>query len=648
MKNSSSLLSSASKALIVLFIMLASLNPFMSKAQQSIFDTSGPSLFSNDNEFLRVDQAFVFNFNQDENLLYISFDIHEGYYLYRHQFKFTSDNARLSTVELPAGIEHEDEFFGIQQVYKTPLSFTLNIEQAAKNDVITIAYQGCAEKGLCYPPTEKQISLNEVLEQTALNPLPTTMNSNNDVAKSVSNNTQTVAVSEQHRLASMLEQDNLALTLIAFFLGGVLLAFTPCVFPMYPILTGIIVGAGNNNAKPLTTKKAFTLSFFYVQGMAITYTLLGIVVALAGAQFQAMFQHPYVLIALSILFIFLALSMFGLFNLALPASWQNYLNNLSNKQKGGSIFGVIIMGVISGLVASPCTTAPLTGALLYISQTGDVILGASALYALSLGMGLPLLVLGSSGGKLLPKAGAWMNIIKNIFGLLLLAVPIFLLERFIPSMVGEILWALLLLASASYLYVANQNSVASSPKGFGFGLRSLLIFLMLFFGANMLYQLFTTYYHNGTANSVIANTNSTNANSANSNTSLIANQQTDIQHFTPVADLAALRVAVAQANEQGKTVMLDLYADWCVACKEFEEYTFPDSTVQQALTNSVLLQIDLTDTGSASSIELMEHFNIFGLPSILFFDLSGKELSLQRVTGFMGADKFSAHIEAIF
>ena len=227
----------------------------------------------------------------------------------------------------------------------------------------------------------------------------------------------------------MLKQDSLWLTLVAFFIGGLLLSFTPCVFPMYPILTGIIVGQGNK----LTTKKAFTLSFFYVQGMAITYTILGIVVALAGAQFQAAFQAPAVLIALSILFLFLALSMFGLFNLALPSSWQNKLNDMSNSQKGGSIFGVVCMGIISGLVASPCTTAPLTGALLYISQTGDIVLGASALYALSLGMGLPLLILGSSGGKLLPKAGAWMNIIKNIFGLLLLAVPIFLLERIVPD-----------------------------------------------------------------------------------------------------------------------------------------------------------------------------------------------------------------------
>ena len=616
-------------------IALVCFQPTVSQAQQSIFDTSSASLFSNDDEFLKVDQAFIFNFDQDNNLLHISFDISEGYYLYRHQFTFTSDNARLSPIELPQGIEHEDEFFGIQQIYNEPLSFTLNIEQADENSVVTIRYQGCADKGLCYPPTKQKISLSEVIEHSTTNTpdaILSALNSDNNNSATTSNQNAPVA-SEQHQLANMLKQDSLILTLAAFFFGGLLLSFTPCVFPMYPILTGIIVGAGNQNKQPLTTKKAFTLSFFYVQGMAVTYTLLGIVVALAGAQFQAIFQHPYILIALSILFIFLALSMFGIFNLALPASWQNYLNSLSNKQKGGSITGVIMMGVISGLVASPCTTAPLTGALLYISQTGDVVLGASALYALSLGMGLPLLVLGSSGGKLLPKAGAWMNIIKNVFGLLLLAVPIFLLERLIPEIATKALWTILLLGSASYLYVANQNTATNASKGFAYGLRSLIIFLMLFLGASMLYQLFMP-------NNI--------TDSSHSNPSVASHQKDEIQHFKQITTLLELQAAVVQANKQGKTVMLDLYADWCVACKEFEQYTFPDEEVQNALANSVLLQIDLTETGSDENIELMEHFNVFGLPSILFFDIQGKELSQQRITGFMGADKFSAHIEAIF
>lgn len=622
-------LSKTTNLFFALLIALSSYYPSVAQAQQSIFDTSESSLFSNDDEFLQVDQAFAFNFDQDKNQLHINFDISEGYYLYRHQFKFTSENTRLSTIDLPLGIDHEDEFFGVQQIYTKQLSFTINIEQADENAVITVRYQGCADKGLCYPPTKKIIKLDEVLAQakdndaTAVLSALTTPKSNNTSTVNNLSSSEKAAVSEQHQLADMLKQDSLWLTLVAFFIGGLLLSFTPCVFPMYPILTGIIVGAG----KELTTKKAFTLSFFYVQGMAVTYTLLGIVVALAGAQFQAVFQHPYVLIALSALFIFLALSMFGAFNLALPSSWQNKLYNLSNKQKGGSITGVVVMGVISGLVASPCTTAPLTGALLYISQTGDVVLGASALYALSLGMGLPLLILGSSGGKLLPKAGAWMNIIKNVFGLLLLAVPIFLLERFLPELISQALWALLVLGAASYFYVANQNSALDKPKGFGFGLRSLLIFLMMFVGANMAYKLVMP---------------------SNNQTVINADQNSQVQHFKLVSTLKELRAAVAQANKQGKTVMLDLYADWCIACKEFEKYTFSDKKVQQALENSVLLQIDLTETNADRNIELMEHFNVFGLPSILFFDLQGNELSQQRITGFMNAEEFSAHINKIF
>lgn len=597
------------------------LNPAVAQEKQSIFDVSNSSLFSNDDEFLKVDEAFVFNFYQKNNLLEVSFDIAPEYYLYRHQFKFKGENTQFAPVLLPDGIDHEDEFFGVQKIFTENLTFTVNLENVSSDASIKITYQGCAEKGLCYPPTSKVIKLSKfVTDEGIANTSPiATPSSNADQQTSMGE----VQKSEQHQLSDMLKQDSLLLTLIAFFVGGLLLSFTPCVFPMYPILTGIIVGQGEG----LTTKKAFTLSFFYVQGMAITYTLLGVVVAMAGAKFQAVFQHPTVLIGLSVLFIFLALSMFGVFNLALPASWQNKLNNLSNKQKGGSITGVLIMGVISGLVASPCTTAPLTGALLYISQTGDVILGASALYALSLGMGLPLLILGSSGGKLLPKAGAWMNIIKNTFGLLLLAVPVFLLERFIPVVASQALWALLILASASYFYVANQNHAAAQNeqqgKGFWYGLRSLVIFLMLFFGANLAYQLVLP------SSSVIAN---------------------DAQHpsFKQVTSLTQLHNEVKSANMQGKTVMVDLYADWCIACKEFEKYTFVDAEVQKALSNSVWLQIDMTDFDSTDNAELVQHYTILGLPSILFFDLQGNELTKQRTTGFMKAAEFSTHVKSIF
>lgn len=623
------IISFLSIAFISLFLLTVQVN-----AQNSIFDKSSSSLFSNDDEFLKADDAFSFNFYQKGNQLNITFDVAEGYYLYRHQFKFTPNNMTFKEVNLPAGEDHEDEFFGIQKVFKSKLAFIIDIESAQSASSITIRYQGCADKGLCYPPTKKTIDLDEIISSShavnnalinTSNQETNTLHQENNLQSNI-NKTSLNQKSEQHQLADMLKQDSLWLTLVAFFVGGLLLSFTPCVFPMYPILTGIIVGQG----KELTTKKAFTLSFFYVQGMAITYTILGIVVALAGAQFQAAFQHPIVLITLSVLFIFLALSMFGIFNLALPSSWQNKLNNMSNNQKGGSILGVVSMGVISGLVASPCTTAPLTGALLYISQTGDIALGASALYALSLGMGVPLLILGSSGGKILPKAGAWMNIIKNIFGLLLLAVPIFLIERIVPALVTQVLWAVLILVSATYFYVTNKKT----DVNFWHGVRSLAIFLMMFFGAMQAYNLM----YPPLAETMTLGSDTTNT----------ENKNIQENTFIKVKTLAELKQTIKEANSAGKTVMVDLYADWCVACKEFEHYTFSAPVVKQALSNTLMIQIDMTEMDSDENTELVNTFEVFGLPSILFFNTEGNELIQNRVTGFMNAKEFSTLVNKIF
>ncbi|GHG04435.1 protein-disulfide reductase DsbD [Thalassotalea marina] len=588
-------------------------NAVEARVQQSIFDTSASSLFSNENEFLKPDQAFNFNFAQNADHIEISFDIVDGYYLYKNKFVIEASNATIGEYQLPQGVDHEDEFFGKQQIYETPLSIKIPLMNIGDNAELMIRYQGCAKKGLCYPPEIKTIQLNKVTAsaQNVLAEMGLSSETTEPAPKTADNSN----TSEQHQLAQMLAGDNIWLTLAAFFLGGLLLSFTPCVFPMYPILTGIIVGQKNQ----LSTKRAFSLSFFYVQGMAITYTLLGIVVALAGAQFQAMFQHPVVLIILSALFIFLALSMFGVFNLALPNSWQNKLNNLSNSQKSGSYFGVLAMGAISGLVASPCTTAPLTGALLYISQSGDVALGAAALYALSIGMGLPLLILGSSGGKLLPKAGAWMNVIKNIFGLLLLAVPIFLLERFISANVIALLWLALVLSTGFYFIHITLSSAPSIKRH----IASILVLI-----ATMALVIYVTPQSQ----------------------SPLQNSEQTVQEksFVHVSNLAELMAEVKAANANGETVMVDLYADWCIACKEFEHKTFPKPIVQQALANTRLIQIDLTDTGSDTSVELMEHFDVFGLPSILFFDLNGKELDQRRVTGFMAAEEFATHVNKSF
>lgn len=592
------------------FITLVTISP-KSLAQQSIFDTSASSLFSNEDEFLTPEKAFNFNFDQKNTELNVTFDIADGYYLYKKQFKFNGDNIEFVAPTLPIGIDHEDEFFGKQQIYTQQLTFTIPLTLVNQNGTISIRYQGCAEAGLCFPPIIKTIELSTIssAKNASSNTILTAISAN----KKEPLDTGKISESEQHQLADMLAGNNIWLTLVAFFVGGLLLSFTPCVFPMYPILTGIIVG----QKKELSTKRAFSLSFFYVQGMAITYTLLGIVVALAGAKFQAMFQHPVVLIALSILFVFLALSMFGVFNLALPSSWQNKLNNLSNSQKGGSYWGVFIMGAISGLVASPCTTAPLTGALLYISQSGDIALGASALYALSLGMGLPLLILGSTSGKLLPKAGNWMNIIKNIFGLLLLVVPVFLLDRFLPTHISATLWLVWILASSYYFMNINLNTKRTA-KNYLFAV--IIIALTVF----SIFKVFSFYP--------------------------IVNQQSSEQHdmFTQVDNLSELQLLIKKANADGKTVMVDLYADWCIACKEFEKYTFSDKSVQHALNNTVLVQIDLTDMGNKHNKEFMAHFNVLGLPSILFFDLTGQELVKSRITGFMAAPEFATHINHIF
>ena len=430
-----------------------------------------------------------------------------------------------------------------------------------------------------------------------------------------------VPVSEQFELASMLSGEQSLLITLLLFLGlGIGLAFTPCVFPMYPILSGIVIGQG----KSISTSRAFSLSFIYVQGMAITYSLLGLIVASAGVQFQAALQHPAILIVLIVIFVLLAVVMFGAYELQLPSSWQEKLNALSNEQTSGSYFGVLVMGAISGLVASPCTTAPLTGILLFIAQSGDLVLGFSALYVLSLGMGIPLILFGITGGKLLPKAGNWMNVVKVTFGFMMLAVAIMFVERLVTHMATDIAWTLLGLSTFAYFYVMNQNTQTTFYKG----LRAFLIFVGLFVSAGYGYQTLAGFTSSDIQSHV--------SDSSDAHTK-----------FLQVSSLQEFNVELNKANAKGQTVMLDLYADWCVACKEFEKYTFSDSRVKAALSESVLIQIDLTDNSDVN-IAFQDHFSILGLPSILFFDTQGQELSKARVTGFMRAEPFANHINNLF
>jgi thiol:disulfide interchange protein DsbD len=578
------------------------------------------NLFEEQVAFLKVEDAFGFDFEQKDGKLIVKWDIAEGYYLYKKQFKTVVKNGELGEPEYPTPTQIEDEFFGVSDVFFEDMTVEYKIINAMQDAVVKLRYQGCATAGLCYPPTTKIIYLNAP---------------NNASVNTSSEKVNALPQSEQFQLADrLLSNENLLITLGLFVLLGLGLAFTPCVFPMYPILSSIIVGAGKQT---LTTSRAFFLSFVYVQGMAITYSLLGLIVASAGVQFQAALQSPVILITFIVLFIALAIAMFGGYEIQLPSKWQEKLNGVSNSQKAGNPVGVFIMGVISGLVASPCTTAPLTAILLVIAQSGDLTLGFTALYALSIGMGIPLILFGMTGGKLLPKAGQWMNVVKASFGFMMLSVAILFVERFIIADWTMLLWVTLGLALFSYWFVVNQDSKTTFLKG----VRTLVIMVGLIL--SVIVGLNTTAklgWHD------LSLSTATQHSSVSTNTGQTLNEKGHPE-FQVVKSLDDLYSKVATASADGKSVMVDLYADWCVACKEFESRTFPDPAVVKALENTVWMQIDLTDN-TPEAIEFQEHFDITGLPTILFFDKDGYELPRSRVTGFMKAAPFAKHVEISF
>ena len=569
--------------------------------------------------FLPVDKAFVFDFDQQGKTLFIGWDIAPDYYLYKKKVEIIAKGADIEVPELGKGVIIEDEFFGKTEVFFDSLSVITKVSNITDGAVVKVRFQGCAEAGLCYPPEVRTIPLSviagEQVSQTADagNALAalTQAEEVND-ASSAPSQEVSKPVGEQSYTDKLASQ-GLLTNLVIFFLVGVGLAFTPCVFPMFPILSSLIAGQQN-----LSTKKAFSLSFVYVQGMAVTYAALGLVVASLGGQVQGYLQHPTVLISFSILFVLLAMSMFGWYEIKLPSGMMNKLTQVSNQQKGGNYVGVFMMGVLSGLIASPCTTAPLSAALLYVAQSGDYLVGGLTLYVLSLGMGLPLLLLGTSGGKLLPKAGGWMEQVKTLFGFIMLVVPLILLERIVDI---EIIWLMAgLLALATALYLHHWQSGQSQGK-----LKTALWFaatLLVVTGASL-----TKSYFWPTK-------------------AAVAQAEVQTHGFRQVANLSELKEEIAKASSEGRLVMVDLYADWCVACKEFEHYTFPDAKVQEQFAHFELIQIDLTES-DAKTIELMEEYTVFGLPSILFFDSQGNELLEQRVTGFLNAKDFAEHLSKV-
>ena len=507
----------------------------------------------------------------------------EGYYLYRKQVSITPAKANVGALQMPAGEWHEDEFYGKSEIYRQRLSVPVTVNQADKGATLTVTYQGCADAGFCYPPETKVVPLSEV--KAAASPLPSG---------------ERARVRGEGETAS-----DLPFSAFWALLIGIGIAFTPCVLPMYPLISGIVLGGKQR----LSTARALLLAFIYVQGMALTYTALGLVVAAAGLQFQAALQHPYVLIGLSAVFILLALSMFGLFTLQLPSSLQTRLTLMSNRQQGGSAGGVFAMGAIAGLICSPCTTAPLSAILLYIAQSGNLWLGGGTLYLYALGMGLPLILVTVFGNRLLPKSGPWMETVKTAFGFVILALPVFLLERIIGDVWGTRLWAMLGVAFFSWAFIVSLW--AKKPW-----MRLLQILLLA--AALVSVRPLQDWAFGTPAGQTQAHLN-----------------------FIQIKNVDDLNRALAQAK--GKPVMLDLYADWCVACKEFEKYTFSDPQVQHALSDTVLLQANVT-ANSAQDKALLKQLNVLGLPTILFFNEQGEEQPTQRVTGFMDATAFNAHL----
>lgn len=569
---------------ITLILLLCSILLVPHSAQASLFgDNATLGQKSAQSRFIPVDQAFAFDFRQQGDQLTLSWQIHPDYYLYRQQIKIVPKNATLGAFILPEGIAHHDEFYGEVAIFKQQLTLKIPITQAGEQASVSVTYQGCAEAGFCYPPETRVVPLSAVTAGSSVVTMP-------PIAA-----TTTPAPTE------------LPFSPLWALLIGIGIAFTPCVLPMYPLISAIILG----REKPHSQRRILLLAVVYVQGMALTYTLLGLVVAAAGLQFQAALQHPYVLIGLSALFVLLALSMFGLYSLQLPSSLQTRLVQWSSNQRGGSLAGVFAMGALAGLICSPCTTAPLSAILLYIAQSGNMLAGGGTLYLYALGMGIPLVIVTLFGNKLIPRSGPWMQYVKEAFGFVILALPVFLLERVLGDVWGLRLWSLLAIAFFGWAFVLSLKA----HSGWARACQLLLLAALLVAARPLQDWAFGNHI-----------------------------QQSEIRHlgFKSVADLPQLQAALAQAK--GQPVMLDLYADWCVACKEFEKYTFSDDKVQRQLADTVLLQADVT-ANSTEHGALLRQLNVLGLPTILFFDAQGNEIPAARVTGFMNATEFLQHLQ---
>lgn len=538
-------------------------------------------------------------------------DIAKGYYLYRDKFRFqlAHPGVTLGAVKLPDGVFKEDPEFGRVEVYTQPLQVEIPFEglrPGAQGLALTLAYQGCAEDGICYPPIEKHVALELVGSEAS---------AGGELGSSV-------PLPEQDRLARQIEHGAVSWTLATFFGLGILLAFTPCVFPMVPILSGLIAGQGQQ----ITARKALGLSTVFVLTMAATYAGMGVVAGLFGQNLQATFQNPWVLTAFAALFVTLALGMFGFFRIELPERWRAQLSAASHRHVGGTVHGVAAMGLFSALIVGPCVAPPLAGALIYIGKSGDAVLGGAALFALGLGMGLPLLAVGASAGKLLPRVGPWMQTVQAVFGVILLGVAIWLLERILPAALTVLLWGLLLTASAIWLGAFDR---LGPVRRFGARAARLGGLTLLPYGAVLMIGAAA-----GTTDPlrpVIATAPSA------------AHQEIA---FAPAKGLTGLERQLREARAHSKPVMLDLYADWCVECKQLERETFTDRSVQGLLSRMALVKADVTANDEADK-ELLKALGVFGPPALLFYDPEGEERRAHRLVGFIGAREFREHLDQV-
>ena len=585
-------------------------------------------------DFLPVDEAFRFNaFPDGPDRVKLVWQIADGYYLYRARVKVTttSKDAQLGALEMPTGETKQDEFFGKQEIYHHELLAGVPVARASAAAFalpLEVTYQGCASAGLCYPPQTKTITVSLIAsngpgagsaDAGGANGLAQNgaSGANNAADASGAANTSAVGkagfVSEQDRFAALITSGNIFVMLGWFFFAGLVLAFTPCVLPMVPILSGIIAGQG----KDVTTGRAFALSLTYVLGMSLTYTIAGALCAAAGKQVQTLFQQPWILALFAAMFVALALSMFGLFTIQMPTAIQSRVADMSNRQQAGTFGGVALMGILSALIVTTCVGPALVGALVVIGQTGQIVRGAAALFAMSLGMGTPLLIVGASAGKLLPKAGAWMDTVKKLFGVMMLAVAAWMLARIIPERFSLLLWAIPALICAWILWTETRKRTS-----IGWMVRFVGVAAGLY-GASLV------------AGFALGNTDPLAPFASRAGQS----QELAFQHIKSVADLDK---AITQAKAQGRTVMVDFTAKWCVSCKEMEKYTFSAAAVKTALDHTVLLRADVTDN-DADDQALLKHMGIIGPPTIAFYGLNGEERANYRVVGFMEAPKFASH-----